>query len=166
MISLPLYWKCRLSIKPKQTSNLYLENLKNYLANNILQEEALSADIKNNYIHFKVGLCRPFWSWKLLVAITSGIISLTEEKGVIYIEYKLTFEYLIIGATIIMIPIGFIHGIASLADIAILAGLWFWLVGGNILIAGIRFRGFMKRCASEAEAFVYHWDENKGNRSV
>lgn len=161
MISLPIYIKGKVSIKSMPGDNITIENLSNYLADSLQQEEAKSVDIEQNQIRFQVGWFRPLWNWKILVPISTGIISLKEESDAISVNYKLSFEKISIVATVIAL-IAFMSGlnkIEMMDNIVIIVMLWLWLVGGNIIITAIRFPRFLKTCAAELEKRIYYWDK-------
>ena len=112
-----------------------------------MEEEALSADIMTNTINFTVGWCRPLYSWKLLAAISGGLVSINTKDNIIQVTYQLWFNHLVLVATVILT----LAAITLPGKLQYYPLVWLWLVGGNVLIAVCKFRSFIKKCIEEAK---------------
>jgi len=160
-MSLPIHIKGKVSLSRDPDNKLTIESLREYLTDSILQKEAKTVDAKQDEIYFKVGWFRPFLGWKLLVPVTTGQISIHADDSKLLVNYKLSFEHLIIIATVITVvmcgPI--LLTSPSLADNAFqvisIFIIWLWLVFGNVVITAFRFPRFIKKCAAEVKKQFY-----------
>ncbi len=165
MISIPIYLKRKLTIENSPDCQVSTEHLRNYIADSLLLEEAKSVDIDKDDIYFKVGFS--FWgpNWKILLPISTGIIAVKQEMGKIKIEYKLSFERLIIIGTIFALIVSLFLAYDIIHDgrhpvswgVFSVIAMWLWLVGGNIAITAFRFPRFIKKCVSEAQKQLFYW---------
>jgi hypothetical protein len=155
-MSLPIHISGKVSLKRDSGNKLTIDSLRDYLSDSILQEEAKSVDTTQEEIHFKVGWFRPLYNWKLLVPITSGQISIHADKNNILVNYKLTFERLLIIATVITAMLS-IPALLTKNHFqpAFLLFIWLWLIFGNVLITAYRFPRFIRKCATEVEKQFY-----------
>jgi hypothetical protein len=124
------------------------------LANEIIkalgESRAKNIRIAGTKITFSVGLFQNVVGlWDLLAPITCGEIQIDAEC----IRYSLFFSRLIILGSL-LVAVG---GIAMIAEgvpvphlLFILPFMWFWLVGGNFIIAITRFSRFIKRAVRHA----------------
>jgi hypothetical protein len=148
----------KVAIEVGPENKLTLEHLKNYIANALIQEDAKSVDTEKDKINFKVSLFRPFANWKILACISSGIIMMRSEQHTICVNYQLSFKYLLIIATLMVVFIFFLdlNGfVTSPPKLLVLIFGWCWLVFGNIIIIAFRFPSFIKKCASSASKTEY-----------
>jgi hypothetical protein len=155
-MSLPIHIRGKVSIRRVPDNKLTLESLRDNLADSILQEEAQSVDAKHDEIFFRVGWFRPFLGWKLLVPITSGHISIRSDDGKILVTYKLSFEHLVIIATVITVLMSVPALLTKVPfQLIFLLPIWLWLICGNVLITAYRFPRFIRKCASEVANQFY-----------
>lgn len=155
-MSLPIHIRGKVSLKRDSGNKLTIESLRDYLSDSILQEEAKSVDTTQKEIHFKVGWFRPLYNLKLLVPITSGQISIQADENNILVNYILSFERLVIIATVITAVLSIpILLTKNHLQPAFLLLIWLWLIFGNILITAYRFPRFIRKCAAEVEKQFY-----------
>ena len=106
-------------------------------------------------ISFEAGLFRFVWNWDPLVAISSGNVEFDHKESATQVAYYLSLTETIIVGTL-MIVFGFVvvpivaAGFAAIPRIEFLALGWFWLVGGNYLIAKYRVPSALKNVTRRA----------------
>ena len=141
-MSLPIYIRGKVLINRDLDNKLTLESLRDNLVDSILQEEAKSVETKHDVILFQVGWFRLFLGWKLLKPISSGQIALHFDDNKIRVNCKVTFEHLVIVATVITITVMVLVP-TLLANRSIIEDpfklifflrIWLWLVCVNVLI--------------------------------
>ena len=158
---LPIHVKGKVLLNRNPDIEMTTESLRENLADNLLQEEAKSAETIHDEICFKVGWFRPFFGWKILVPITTGQISILAEGDKLRLNYKLTFEHLIIIATVMtaLLSVPILLTNPSFADrsfqLISIVFIWTWLVFGNVAITAFHFPRFIRKCAAEVERQYY-----------
>lgn len=151
----------KVSIKRDHDSNLTLKSLKDNIADSIQQEETKSVAAMQTDIYFKVGWLRPCLGWKLFAPITSGRISIQSDDSKLIVNYKLSFEHLIIIATVMtaLMSVSLLLTSRTFAETPVrlifILPIWLWLVCGNIAITAFRFPRFIRTCAAEVEKQFY-----------
>lgn len=102
-------------------------------------------------IEFTAQLARPVSNWNILVGTQSGEIVVDGTTNEYHVKYKLKTIVLSIVVTVMCIGMAFIiwcnsriapRGVGSI--VTFVPVMWLWLVGGNYLIASIRFPSWLQ----------------------
>jgi hypothetical protein len=110
--------------------------------------------IEDNKVSFSGGLFRFVDNWNILAQIGSGQIEVVSSPKGLAVTYLISFKQLFLLGTILI----FIAGISmfpkmsmpTVQKVFFLFAIWLFLVGGNWLIAMIRFPGFVKSIIRKA----------------
>lgn len=93
-----------------------------------------------------------FSNWNVLMPITSGVLEIAPAPGGVRVGYRVTFWQLVAVATPM---VGFLAYFAGGepgppgGGLTLFAIAWSWLVGGNVLIARVRFPAFLRRTLAD-----------------
>lgn len=123
------------------------------IAAGLRSARARKVQIDEESIVFRGGMFRLVSNMNLLSAITKGRISVHLEPNVVKLDYDLWFTELLVAAIAGACFLG-VGGLAVLRQApsnAVCFGLFAftWFFGGNILLAKLRFRAFLRRCAGQ-----------------
>ena len=132
----------RVSHTPENLLNSIVLSLKNVRARNIQNDR--------NYITFAGGILRFVMSWNILIAVSSGKITVDKGDDKLYLKYSLKFTEMFIIVTVAVL--GFFGpviwqapNLTFYAKVGILAVAWIWLFGGNYFLTIFRFPDFIKK---------------------
>jgi hypothetical protein len=126
------------------------ENLLNSIVLSLKNVKAINIHNDRNHITFSGGILRFVMNWNILVAVSSGKITVDKGNDKLCLKYSLKFTEMFIIVTAAVL--GFLgpviwqaSNLTFSAKVGILAVAWSWLFGGNYFITIFRFPNFIKK---------------------
>ena len=126
------------------------ENLINSVVSSLKKVKAKNIQNDRNQITFSGGILRFVMNWNILVAVSSGIITVEKDNDKLTLNYHIKFtEMFVIVTFMVLCFMGpFILQAPNLSlfpKIVILVFAWFWLFGGNYCLTIFRFPSFIRK---------------------
>lgn len=151
---LPLSWRGKLVIPTSMTTPITADEIMGGISRALERARASNVTTTGGQITYRVAWFRPgTTNWNILSTFDRGVVSVRTGPAGLQVDYEVSFRRLFFG-TVIMVP-GFFATMMigiwreSLADaLPVLAFMWLWLYGANVLIALARYPEFLRRAVT------------------
>lgn len=127
------------------------EETRDVLIQELRSRKARSVRVAGNTLSFTGGFFRLVINWNPLVAIGRGRIDVQAGEDEVIARYRISFLQLTLVTTAliaVLYALSVSQGISF--PVGVYVFMWLGSIGGNALVAAVRFRDFVRRCMETA----------------
>ena len=145
-------------VRLKSNSELSQQAVANEVASTLMINGSHVTCNQGSDFRFRPGLINNL-SKDFLFGVSSGKIYCSKDSQTLYIHYRLSFIYLYLAITALLISCKYAEKLFSPVTLpaAYYLWTWVWLAAGNIIFTVFTFRAFLRKCARESSGRVFFW---------
>jgi hypothetical protein len=112
----------------------------------VVAARAETVQRKGEELVFRAGPFRLVSNWNVLVPISTGFLTVSQQAGPVVVSYRVTFTEMVLVTTVMALFFGgfvILEGRSLLSSLGLLVLAWTWLFGANFVLTAWRFPRFL-----------------------